>query len=178
MPLDKDKYNDAYEKGYSEGKKGDYYSDLEHSNSNWHSGDANDSSHSYDEGYADGIKDRNKWGDKEKGKEGCFITTACVKHKGLSDTTIELQILRNFRDTYIRNLPRGEELIQLYYIKSPQIVRRISQLEYNKRSTELDEIYMHIQLACRLIKLGNYEQAFELYCNIVIQLDKKYTDYE
>jgi hypothetical protein len=39
-------------------------------------------------------------------KSGCFITTACIEAKGLPDYCLEINVMRQFRDEYIKNLPR------------------------------------------------------------------------
>lgn len=53
---------------------------------------------------------------KEWKKEGCFIATACF---GCDDGRTE--VLRRFRDRYLRRLPGGENLIDLYYRRSPRM---------------------------------------------------------
>ncbi|MEM8722550.1 MAG: CFI-box-CTERM domain-containing protein [Cyanobacteria bacterium P01_G01_bin.39] len=59
---------------------------------------------------------------QNKKKEGCFLTTACVKHTGLPDDCFELQILRNFRDDYLASTAEGQALIEQYYKEAPIIV--------------------------------------------------------
>ena len=53
---------------------------------------------------------------------GCYITTACVHAKGLSDNCYELQILRMYRDTWLINQKEGKALIGEYYRIAPIII--------------------------------------------------------
>ena len=57
---------------------------------------------------------------------GCYLTTACVEHKGLQDDCLELSTLREFRDNYLRNLPDGDKEIEEYYRTAPKIVDTIN----------------------------------------------------
>lgn len=56
---------------------------------------------------------------------GCFLTTACCKYKGLPDDCAELETLRRFRDTYLKETEYGSELIRAYYESAPALVERI-----------------------------------------------------
>lgn len=103
---------------------------------------------------------------------GCFITTACVTSKGLSDDCNELQVLRKFRDTYVASQPNGEKLISQYYQVAPQIVERMSRLD---NSGELyDALFQDIAKAVGFIEQNNDAAAFALYCNVVMELNEKY----
>ena len=70
----------------------------------------------------------------EESRGGCFITTACIEAKNLPDYCAELNILRKFRDEFIRTLPYGEQLIREYYEIAPLIVAAIDSMYLlNKR---------------------------------------------
>ena len=62
----------------------------------------------------------------DPGTGHCYISTSCVEAANLPDDCLELQILRQFRDNYLTNQPRGKELIQKYYSIAPHIVRSIT----------------------------------------------------
>ena len=102
----------------------------------------------------------------------CFLTTACIRSKGLPDNCEELMILRHFRDTYLANKSNGAELIGLYYKHAPDIVTAI---EDSPNANEIyQSIYNTIQLCINNIKNGNNEGAFNSYCQKVIELKKKF----
>lgn len=109
----------------------------------------------------------------DEGNSGCYLTTACVKSKGLSDDCIELSTLRKFRDEYILNLENGEKDIKEYYDTAPYIVSAINSSDncndvYNK-------LYSEIILPCiDLINNKNYKEAYIKYKNMVRLLEKKY----
>jgi len=110
--------------------------------------------------------------ESESGGGGCYITTACVKSKGLPDDCHELEILRNFRDTYVSTRKSGPELIEEYYQTAPLIIEEI-----NKRGNSAEiysVIYADVKKAVSLIQGKMYSTAFELYCTIVRNLKKEY----
>jgi len=107
-----------------------------------------------------------------KSDSGCFITSACIRSKGLPDDCYELQVLRNFRDTYITSNERGMKLINEYYRPAPLIVQRINNL--NNANEIYSELYCKIKKAVSLIDHKMYSAAFEFYCNLVRDLKKDY----
>lgn len=115
---------------------------------------------------------RKRKGYAQEESSGCFITTACVISKGLSDNCYELQVLRKFRDNYVAVQPNGKELILQYYKIAPLIVTEI-----NKRINAqniYNPIFEEIENAVFLIEQKMYAEAFELYCKIVRELEKNY----
>lgn len=106
---------------------------------------------------------------------GCFLTTACIKSKGLTEDCQELKFLRQFRDDYISSLPNGGSYIEMYYEISPSIVKKIESLPDSIQI--LGEIYS--SLICpsiELIKANHNSQAFELYKTYVEKLKTEYID--
>ena len=104
---------------------------------------------------------------------GCYLTTACVEQRGLSDDCIELTTLRSFRDTYMRMSEIGEKDVEEYYQTAPKIVNAINQ------SDEADKVYENIyydiiQPCVSLIQSGKYEDAYKKYKTMVQQLEDKY----
>jgi len=94
--------------------------------------------------------------------DGCFVTTACVRSRGLPDDCEELTVLRTFRDTWVKNLSGGGEDIRRYYEEAPGIVRRI-----NAR-TDAEEIWDRvydemIRPCIERIRQGDREGAYVLY---------------
>lgn len=63
----------------------------------------------------DGKSSRSKSGSGSgSGTEGCYLTSACVTARGLSDQCEELQALRSFRDGYLSEQPGGPAEIEQY----------------------------------------------------------------
>jgi len=65
------------------------------------------------------------WGFNTELLSGCFIATAAYG----TDTTEEIQILREFRDNALLNNKLGAEFVSLYYQFSPPIAEYISRHE-------------------------------------------------
>lgn len=116
--------------------------------------------------------------DKKSGESwekdtGCFITSACVEAQGLSDDCLELSVIRNFRDTYVRSHPQGEHLLAEYYRIAPIIVQRIdTSPERGKIYGDLFDKLVRRSLA--LIQEEKKEEAFKNYQVIVEELRGKY----
>jgi len=71
----------------------------------------------------------------EKIQEGfhrklCYITTAVCESLGKGDDCYELNLLRNYRDTYLRETEEGRALVEEYYDIAPTIVTRIDKSEH------------------------------------------------
>ncbi|MEO1126844.1 MAG: DUF4157 domain-containing protein, partial [Cyanobacteria bacterium J06639_16] len=108
----------------------------------------------------------------KKKKGGCFITTACVKAKGLADDCEELTILRQFRDNYMYSISNGSDMISEYYKIAPEIVDRISKLPDGKRI--FVELYDQVVKSVNLVKAGKNEAAMQNYISIVRDLKNRY----
>jgi hypothetical protein len=105
--------------------------------------------------------------------ENCFITTACVRTKGLPDNCYELNCLRKFRDEYLIKLEEGSTAIEHYYEIAPKIIKNID------KKTNANIIYTNLynDLVIQCISLiednKNYE-AFRHYKGVVQDLQNKY----
>lgn len=64
---------------------------------------------------------------------GCYLTSACMYSKGLPDDCYELETLRNFRDTWLKNSEEGREIIKEYYEVAPKIVSAINETKESKK---------------------------------------------
>lgn len=104
----------------------------------------------------------------------CFLTSACVEARELSDNCYQLQTLRAFRDGYLAGLPEGEAEIQEYYRIAPIIVEKI---KAQPDALEiLDRIYNELVEPCvGLILSGDNEKAHQKYRDYVARLQKQYT---
>lgn len=104
---------------------------------------------------------------------GCFLTTACVEHKGLADNCEELQVLRSLRDEFMKGTENGETLISNYKVIGPCIVDAIDRCE-NK--AEIYE-YMYSKMilpSVELVKNGKLNEAVEYYKIFTKQLKSAY----
>jgi hypothetical protein len=100
---------------------------------------------------------------------GCYLTTACLKHfrNDFDDNCLELNQLRWFRDNFV-----SQEDIEHYYKISPIIVEAIG------KEDNQDEIYNSIwQIvdAClKFIVIGRNEETYQLYKSMVEDLEERY----
>ena len=118
----------------------------------------------------------NKYEEKDDKNGGCFLTTACVQHAGLADNCHELECLRAFRDTYVRQVNGGSRLLEEYYATAPAIVSGI--LASDSSESELSSVYDAVKRAVCLIESGKEGEALECYKSLYMTLRKKYLTHE
>ena len=107
------------------------------------------------------------------GSSGCFLTSACIRAKGLPDDCEELETLRNFRDTYMRGRSDGDADIREYYRIAPGIVSAIN-LQQDADSI-WRRIYEELILKCvQMIKAGDYTGTYQLYKGYTLKLQETY----
>ena len=104
---------------------------------------------------------------------GCYLTSACmsVKGDGFQDNCYELELLRDFRDTYVKeNYP---EDIAVYYDIAPRIVKNVESLENGKSIFEkmYDEL---VAPCCDLIENSKLYEAYVKYKDYSMELAHKY----
>lgn len=99
------------------------------------------------------------------GDDDCFITTAICLSSGKSDDCYELELLREFRDTWLKyNHP--EDIIQ-YYKEAPIIVSKIAAMENAGRIWhDLNRDY--IVPAVHAIEESAPELAYTIYKNLFL----------
>ena len=96
------------------------------------------------------------------GSSGCFLTTACVEHKGLPDDCRELTAMRKCRDEWLVNQPGGQDEIDEYYRIAPCIVGRIKARP--DAAAVLEQLYQEYILPCvEAIEAGEMAKAHDLY---------------
>lgn len=111
----------------------------------------------------------------EKGfhKKFCYITTAVCETFGKGDACYELNLLRDYRDTYLASRPDGEQLIHEYYDVAPSIVKHINQRE--DAGQIYQEIWERFLSPCISMIESNQEEACcDLYRDMVYTLRDKY----
>ena len=92
----------------------------------------------------------------------CFLTTVVCKHQQKADTCHELQVLRRFRDGWMKD-NRPEDIAQ-YYSEAPAIVEKLESKPVGFRNYIYDTMYRdYIQPAVQLIENGEDKAAYVLY---------------
>ena len=101
--------------------------------------------------------------------DDCFLTSACVRARGLPDDCWELQALREYRDSYLRNRPGGPEEIEEYYRIAPKIVEAVNARPDAREIWE--KVYRQMVFVCvNLIQTGKFEKAHEAYRTYTMSL--------
>lgn len=102
---------------------------------------------------------------------GCFLTTATIKSKGLSDDCYQLEILRKFRDEYMLKTDRGRLLVNEYYAIAPSIVHHLNK---QKNSQAIYSFLYNtlITESIKLIEQKKYETAMNYYKNYTLELKR------
>jgi hypothetical protein len=109
-------------------------------------------------------------GTKQTSSGSCFLTTACMRYfqKAFDDNCHELIILRWFRDNFV-----SREDVEHYYKSAPAIVTAIENSPNN--DIVYNYIYDNIVDVCvDAIKSGEYELAYDIYKNSVLNLEKNF----
>lgn len=103
----------------------------------------------------------------------CYITTAVCEslHKG--DDCYELNLLRDYRDSYMLSREDGEAVIREYYNVAPTIVKHIS------RRPDSDEIYQgiyenYLKKCVHLIEENELEECRRIYSDMVEEMEKQF----
>ena len=108
-----------------------------------------------------------------KRSDGCYLTTACMNAKGnlFCDNCNELKILREFRDSYVKQ-KYPEDVVEYYKI-APKIVEEIRKLE--DREEIFCKIYNELVVpCCELIINNQTEEAYIKYKSYSLLLYKQY----
>lgn len=104
---------------------------------------------------------------------GCYLTSACMYAKGLSDDCYELQTLRNYRDGWLKLSEEGKQLVEQYYSIAPKIVSAINETKDSKSVYEM--IYEKMVKPCvQFIEEKEYNKALALYRQMTLKLEKEY----
>lgn len=103
----------------------------------------------------------------------CFLTTACVFHKGLPDDCHELQTIRFLRENYMRGTANGEILLKEYDTAGPAILRSLR--EAANRKEILDHLYDQLVVpSVEKIESGKYQEAINYYSAYVEAMKQQY----
>ncbi|MGI6012367.1 MAG: CFI-box-CTERM domain-containing protein [Ruminococcus sp.] len=110
------------------------------------------------------------WTDRGGSSGFCFLTTACCEYKGLPDDCRELETLRRFRDTYLKQKPYGQEMIDCYYEDAPEIVKKLK--KHPERVKIYNEMYEKIRDIMDLIEKEDLKEATIEYLFMVYKLKR------
>ena len=108
---------------------------------------------------------------KSSGGSECFLTTACVNHKGLADDCFELESLRWLRDSVVRKQNDGDALIKEYYRIGPAIVEAIEQ--HPMKCQILDSMYNDLILgSMSMLQKEQYQETVKFYIDYSLEMKK------
>ena len=107
------------------------------------------------------------------GGGGCYITTAVCIYNNKSDNCYELQMFRNFRDTWLCKQKDGTKLIDRYYLYAPKVVELI------EASIDKQQIYdlineKYLKICLKHIENREFELCKKRYSQMVFELIKRY----
>ena len=103
----------------------------------------------------------------------CYITTAVCESLGRPDDCYELNLLRNYRDTYLSSIEEGKQIVMEYYDIAPTIVNRI---RHRDNSSEVFRGIWndYLQSCVKMIEQNQMEKCRECNISMVRDLQKKY----
>ncbi|MCH3960188.1 MAG: zinc-ribbon domain containing protein [Selenomonas sp.] len=114
--------------------------------------------------------------EKSKGSF-CFISTAVCEFLGKPDDCTELQMLRHYRDSWLRNQPYGSRMIASYYNQAPLLVSRLKHsADYASCCQTLWMIY--IQPCLALIQQQEFIACRDKYVEMVHYMQQRFANPE
>lgn len=157
----------GFSKSYWQQELSDF---LEFENDDSDDGDDSDSD---DYESSDDEDDNDSNNDYSSGEGGCFITTAVCKTFGKPDDCYELTAFRNFRDTFMQQSEVMKKDVLEYYRIAPAICSKISESKEQANSIYTDIWNNSLSKALKEIEMGNNENAYKIYKDMVLDLKKK-----
>ncbi|MBV5330141.1 MAG: sel1 repeat family protein [Chlorobium sp.] len=103
----------------------------------------------------------------------CFLTTATCRVMGYEDNCDVLQAFRHYRDNILLLQEGGKNLVANYYDIAPKILKKIDAAK-NSAAVYQNMWNDYIQPGYYLLLNKRYEEAKELYVNLVVLLQEKY----
>ncbi|MDY3919985.1 MAG: CFI-box-CTERM domain-containing protein [Candidatus Limivivens sp.] len=103
----------------------------------------------------------------------CYITTAVCETFGKPDDCYELNLFREYRDTYLAGREDGEAIIEEYYDLAPTIVKHIDR-QQNKKEIYQNIWDVYLEPCMRMIEEARNEECMDLYIRMVRDLEKEY----
>lgn len=165
------------DKGWSNSSSNWMDNGWNNSVSNWMDKGWNNSSSSWsDKGWNNS---RSSWSDSgwSNSDSGCFITTACVEHMGLTDDCDQLTTLRLFRDKLVEEDPEFRTQVLEYYKNAPLIVQQIMQSD--DKDLVFQYLYSELVEPCvQMLKENKSNEAKQHYIDVYKSLAKRYLPQE
>ncbi|GHT58055.1 hypothetical protein FACS1894109_11530 [Spirochaetia bacterium] len=104
----------------------------------------------------------------------CFITTAVCKTMTKPDDCVELETLRNFRDTFMMETPGMHDEVHEYYHIAPQICRAIEKTEDSGAKVYSEIWKKYLEPAVEAVNAGKKQEAHDIYRGMVLDLKAQY----
>lgn len=100
------------------------------------------------------------------GGGGCFLTSAVMRNQGKDDDSVELALMRGFRDHHMMADPALRDLVYKYYQLAPKVVKQLD------KHPESDGIYQHlhdyfITPGLRQVMAGDPTAALKTYSDML-----------
>lgn len=108
------------------------------------------------------------------GGGGCYLTTVCVGAMNLPDNCLELNVLRGFRDNVLSTTSEGRQAVKEYYKIAPEIVGAVNKQRREESTTVWRALYGDVRKAVTLVISGRFNEAFEHYKGMTLELRQKY----
>jgi hypothetical protein len=105
-------------------------------------------------------------------KGGCYITTACVRARGLPDDCEELEAFRAFRDGYVVLQLDGEQVLRDYYATAPAVVDAIDRAPGRKEVYE--EIYAWVRATIDMLDKNETGAAYRSSVEFFDELKRRF----
>jgi hypothetical protein len=106
------------------------------------------------------------------GTDSCIIATACFKVVGDEDDCRELDVLREFRDWYMRERPEAAASISEYYAIAPVICQQINSLP--NHAAIWRQVVCDVRRAVDLVESGKRDQAIACYQHLLDGLKSRF----
>jgi len=104
----------------------------------------------------------------------CFISTAVCKTLNKSDDCVELNVLRNFRDTFMQETPEMLEEVHGYYNIAPQICNEIEKTKDAGVAVYAEVWKKYLMPAVEAVGQNEMQKAHDIYKQMVLDLKQKY----
>lgn len=103
----------------------------------------------------------------------CYVTTAVCRSLNKPEDCYELNLLKNYRDSYLTHTDNGEALVMEYYNIAPTIVKRIDKSDNpGEKYRNIWEEYLKPCIA--FIENGENEECSRTYIRMVEELRRQY----
>ena len=105
---------------------------------------------------------------KKSGDSLCFLSTAACQFKGLPDDCYELEVFRDFRDSYLRATTNGSQMVEHYYSVAPEITKHLTE------EADLNQIWDVVAECVEAIEAKRYQEAITTYRAMVESMQEKF----